>query len=167
MELNQMIFPNQVREVLSSNEVSQIQLKDGTIIRINEPNVPNYNTFKETKLNEVELEEEQAEKGHNHHKGEFGYFGHHFKTEYNELCPDCLSCGGGVVKKRKNYVLYVSKNCTESDVALKHKLKNKEKEKIKNQINEQIQEQIQDQIQEQIKENIEEQIQEKIKLILT
>ena len=128
MELNQMILPNQIREVLASNEISQIQLKDGTIIKINEPQVPNYNMVKENNLNEVELEEEQEEEGHNHHKGEIGYFGHHFKTEYSEFCPDCLSCGGGVIKRRKNYVLYVSKNCSESDVALKHKLKNKEKD---------------------------------------
>ena len=162
MEYNQMILPNQIREVLNSNEIAQIQLKDGTVLQINDIKGSNYIFEKEeNKLNEMELEEEKEE-GHSHHKGGIGYFGHHFKTEYNELCPDCLKYGG-VIKKRKNYVLYVSKNCSESDVALKHKSKKKEKEFIQEQINNQIQEQIQDQVKEQLEEDIEEQIQEQIK----
>ena len=156
-----MVLPNKIREVLNSKEVVQIQLKDGTILKINDKKESNY-IFenKENKLNEIELEEEKEER-HNHHKSGAGYFGQHFKTEYNELCPDCLNYGG-VIKKRKNYVFYVSKNCTEGDVSLKNKSKKKEKESIQEKINEQIQEQIQEQIKEDIEENIQEQIKENI-----
>ena len=156
-----MILPTQIREVLSSNEISQIQLKDGTIIRITDSNIPQYNIASQevqqsSSMNSVELEEKEG--GHNHHKG-MGYFGHHFKTQYyNNLCADCMT-GGGVVKKRKNYVLYVSKNCTENDVALKHKLRKSEKQQIKENI-QTVQEQIKENIEEQIKENIEEEIKE-------
>ena len=158
-----MILPTQIREVLSSNEISQIQLKDGTIIRITDSNIPQYNIASQevqqsSSMNSVELEEKEG--GHNHHKG-MGYFGHHFKTQYyNNLCADCMT-GGGVVKKRKNYVLYVSKNCTENDVALKHKLRKSEKQQIQENI-QTVQEQIKENIEEQIKENIEEQIKENI-----
>ena len=153
MESNQVILPTQIREILGSNDISQILLKDGTILRITgspEPKNISQNPEQEileNKAEENELEEEHE--GHNHHKGGFGYFGQHFKTEYNELCPDCMN-GGGVIKKRKNYVLYVSNNCSGNDVALKHKLKKKEKEIVQ----EKIEEQIEDQIKEQIKENI-------------
>ena len=156
-----MILPTQIREVLSSNEISQIQLKDGTIIRITDSNIPQYNIASQevqqsSSMNSVELEEKEG--GHNHHKG-MGYFGHHFKTQYyNNLCADCMT-GGGVVKKRKNYVLYVSKNCTENDVALKHKLRKSEKQQIQENI-QTVQEQIKENIEEQIKENIEEKIKE-------
>ena len=156
-----MILPTQIREVLSSNEISQIQLKDGTIIRITDSNIPQYNIASQevqqsSSMNSVELEEKEG--GHNHHKG-MGYFGHHFKTQYyNNLCADCMT-GGGVVKKRKNYVLYVSKNCTENDVALKHKLRKSEKQQIQENI-QTVQEQIKENIEEQIKENIEEEIKE-------
>ena len=169
MESNQVILPTQIREILGSNDISQILLKDGTILRITgspEPKNISQNPEQEileNKAEENELEEEHE--GHNHHKGGFGYFGQHFKTEYNELCPDCMN-GGGVIKKRKNYVLYVSNNCSGNDVALKHKLKKKEKEivqeKIEEQIEDQIKEQIKENIEEQIKENIEEQIKENI-----
>ena len=158
-----MILPTQIREVLSSNEISQIQLKDGTIIRITDSNIPQYNIASQevqqsSSMNSVELEEKEG--GHNHHKG-MGYFGHHFKTQYyNKLCADCM-IGGGVVKKRKNYVLYVSKNCTENDVALKHKLRKSEKQQIQENI-QTVQEQIKENIEEQIKENIEEEIKENI-----
>ena len=158
-----MILPTQIREVLSSNEISQIQLKDGTIIRITDSNIPQYNIASQevqqsSSMNSVELEEKEG--GHNHHKG-MGYFGHHFKTQYyNNLCADCMT-GGGVVKKRKNYVLYVSKNCTENDVALKHKLRKSEKQQIQENI-QTVQEQIKENIEEEIKENIEEQIKENI-----
>ena len=158
-----MILPTQIREVLSSNEISQIQLKDGTIIRITDSNIPQYNIASQevqqsSSMNSVELEEKEGR--HNHHKG-MGYFGHHFKTQYyNNLCADCMT-GGGVVKKRKNYVLYVSKNCTENDVALKHKLRKSEKQQIQENI-QTVQEQIKENIEEQIKENIEEQIKENI-----
>ena len=162
-----MILPTQIREVLSSNQISQIQLKDGTIIRITDSNIPQYNIQSQevqqsSSMNSVELEEKEG--GHNHHKGGMGYFGHHFKTQYyNTLCADCMT-GGGVVKKRKNYVLYVSKNCSENDVALKHKLRKSEKQQEQQQNNQVIQEQeqIKENIQEQIKENIEEQIKEQI-----
>ena len=163
MEDTQMILPTQIREVLSSNEISQIQLKDGTILRITDSNIPQYNIASQevqqsSSMNSVELEEKEG--GHNHHKG-MGYFGHHFKTQYyNNLCADCMT-GGGVVKKRKNYVLYVSKNCTENDVALKHKLRKSEKQQIQENI-QTVQEQIKENIEEEIKENIEEQIKENI-----
>ena len=156
-----MILPTQIREVLSSNEISQIQLKDGTIIRITDSNIPQYNIASQevqqsSSMNSVELEEKEG--GHNHHKG-MGYFGHHFKTQYyNNLCADCMT-GGGVVKKRKNYVLYVSKNCTENDVALKHKLRKSKKQQTQENI-QTVQEQIKENIEEQIKENIEEEIKE-------
>ena len=159
-----MILPTQIREVLSSNSISQIQLKDGTIMRIIDSNIPQYNTtsqeIQQSSMNSVEFEEKEGR--HDHHKGGIGYFGHHFKTQYyNNYCADCM-IGGGVIKKRKNYVLYVSKNCTENDVALKHKSRKSEKQQQKNQIiQEQIKENIQEQI-EQIKENIEEQIKENI-----
>lgn len=153
MESTQIIFPNQISEVLSSNNISQIQLKDGTIFQVNQ--IDNQNL----KENQIELEEER----HNHHKGGIGYFGQHFKTEYGKLCPDCSNFGG-IVKKRKNYVLYVSKNCTEGDIALKHKIKKKEKEveKIQGEIDEKIEEQIKENIEEQINEEIAEQINEQI-----
>ena len=81
-----MILPTQIREVLSSNEISQIQLKDGTIIRITDSNIPQYNIASQevqqsSSMNSVELEEKEG--GHNHHKG-MGYFGHHFKTQKKE-----------------------------------------------------------------------------------
>jgi len=167
-----MILPTQIRELLSSNNISQILLKDGTILRINDSNIPQYymesQEPQQSSMNAIDFEEREG--AHNHHKGGIGYFGHHFKTQYyNTLCADCM-IGGGVIKKRKNYVLYVSKNCTENDVALKHKLKNTKKQpsnqiiqkQIKDNIQEQIQEKINEQIEEQIKENIEEQIKENI-----
>ena len=158
MDYNQIIFPSQIKEYLSSNQISQMQLKDGTIINITDAQ---YNPQQNNQKEEMVLEPGEEE-AHNHHRIELGYFGHHFQTEYSEICPDCLN-QGGVIKKRKNYVLYVSNNCSEKDVALKHKIKKKEKEIIQDQIKEQIQEQIKDKIEEQIKENIEEQIQEQIK----
>ena len=165
MEDTQIILPTQVREVLSSNEISQIQLKDGTILRITDSNIPQYNIASQevqqtSSMNSVEFEEKEG--GHNHHKAGIGYFGHHFKTQYyNNLCADCM-IGGGVVKKRKNYVLYVSKNCSENDVALKHKLRKSEKQQQQNNQVIQEQEKVEENIQEQIKENIEEQIKEQI-----
>ena len=175
MESYQYILPTQVREYLKSNQVNQIQLKDGTIVQITD-------YIQEQKQNQPiiqtgsKLEENiETEEGHNHHKDGIGYFGQHYKTQYSNLCEDCAS--SGVIKKRQNYVLYVSKNCTERDVALKHKkrkeaakseIKEQEQiqehiqEQIKEEINEKIKEQIQEHINEQIKEHIEEQIQEHI-----
>ena len=175
MESYQYILPTQVREYLKYNQVNQIQLKDGTIVQITD-------YIQEQKQNQPiiqtgsKLEENiETEEGHNHHKDGIGYFGQHYKTQYSNLCEDCAS--SGVIKKRQNYVLYVSKNCTERDVALKHKkrkeaakseIKEQEQiqehiqEQIKEEINEKIKEQIQEHINEQIKEHIEEQIQEHI-----
>ena len=146
MDYNQIIFPSQIKEYLSSNQISQMQLKDGTIINITDAQ---YNPQQNNQKEEMVLEPGEEE-AHNHHRIELGYFGHHFQTEYSEICPDCLN-QGGVIKKRKNYVLYVSNNCSENDVALMHKIKKKEKEIIQDQIQEQIQEQIKDKIEEQIK----------------
>ena len=105
MENHQIIIPAQIREVLSSNAISHIQLKDGTILQITNSSLPQYNTssqeIQQSSAHEADFEEKEG--GHNHHKGGFGYFGHHFKTQYyNNVCTDCIS-GGGVIKKRKNY----------------------------------------------------------------
>ena len=148
MKAPQTILPSLIKQVLLSNDVAQIQLKDGTILTINDSGSKNGQYI------------DEKEENHSHHKGDIGYFGHHFKTEYTKnVCPDCMNREGAVIKKRQNYVLYVSKHCSDNDVALKHKMKNEQiKEDIKEQIKEKIEEQIQDQIVEQIKENIEEQI---------
>ena len=113
MEMNQIILPTQIREILGSNDISQILLKDGTILKITgSPDSKNVSEKKPQEIienNQEEKELEEEHEGHNHHKIGSGYFGQHFKTEYNELCPDCMNYGG-VIKKRKNYVLYVSNN---------------------------------------------------------
>lgn len=175
MEYNQTISPMKMSEFLASKEITQIKLKDGTILSINDSNnqklyEENTEEIDENQMNdEIEIEEKER---HNHYKEGKGYFGQHFKTEYSELCPDCVT-GGSIIKRRNNYVLYVSKNCSGNDVALKKKQKKKVEETkeiineqinehINEQIKEQIQERIEDQIKEQIKENIEEQIMENI-----
>ena len=43
-----------------------------------------------------------------------GQFGQHYRTEYNDVCTHLLKAKGKL-KQRKNYVLYVSKNCTEEN----------------------------------------------------
>ena len=104
MEDTQMILPTQIRQVLASNNISQIQLKDGTILKITNSTNPQYcidsKEAQQSSMKEVEFEEKEG--GHSHHKGGVGYFGHHFKTQYfNNLCADCM-IGGGVIKKRQN-----------------------------------------------------------------
>ena len=101
MEAPQTILPSLLQQALLSNDVAQIQLKDGTILTINDSASKNGQYIKEKGEN------------HSHHKGDIGYFGHHFKTEYTKnVCPDCFNREGAVIKKRQNYVLYVSKHCS-------------------------------------------------------
>ena len=166
MEYNQTISPMKMSEFLASREITQIKLKDGTILNINDSNnkklyEENTEEIDENQMNEeIEIEEKER---HNHYKEGKGYFGQHFKTEYSELCPDWVS-GGSIIKRRNNYVLYVSKNCSGNDVALKKK--QKKKEEVTNEIvNEQINRKINEHIKEQIKEEIQDQTEEQIEQI--
>jgi hypothetical protein len=97
------ILPGEVNQVLTSQQISEILLKDGTILKLS------------PSKNECSCAEKE---NHNHHKDGIGLFGQHFKTEYSQNCPDCSE--SGVIKKRKNYVLYVSKNTTDENISKKN-----------------------------------------------
>ena len=142
METKLVITPNEIRQTIANNEISQILLKDGTILKvtqnIKEQNQNNYilrNPSNQSQQNQVLYQGNSAineqdrllirenEKQHTrHHRDGMGSFGQHFKTEYNEIYGDNLK-GKGVLKHRKNYVLYVSKNCTEKNISRKNKHK--------------------------------------------
>ena len=107
--------PNDIFQTIATNQISELKLKDGTIMKFGQntgnSNLNyNYKTFKNKER-------------HNHHQDGIGSFGQHFKTEYNQLCPDCMD-GAGVLKQRQNYVLYVSKNVTEENISKKDKCNN-------------------------------------------
>ena len=104
--------PNEIFQTIATNQISELKLKDGTIMKFGQ-NTGNSN------LNYNNKTFKNKER-HNHHQDGIGSFGQHFKTEYNQLCPDCMD-GAGVLKQRQNYVLYVSKNVTNGDISKKHK----------------------------------------------
>ena len=114
--------PNDIFQTIATNQISEVKLKDGTIMKIS-PNTGNsshnnynlnYNNYENTYKNKER---------HNHHQDGIGSFGQHFKTEYSQICPDCID-GAGVLKQRQNYVLYVSKNVTEENISKKNKCDN-------------------------------------------
>ena len=110
MSYAQTISPDEIYQTIAANEISKPELKDGTILKIN----PNLKGKDNQKMN--------GQERHNHHQDGIGSFGQHFKTEYSSVCPGCISGPGAIIKKRQNYVLYVSKNVTEANIS-----KNKDK----------------------------------------
>ena len=117
------ISSREIKQTIATNQVAQLQLKDGTILRIapktgqsNQKNL-NYNKLSSQSTQYAQLNSNDNE-NHNHHQDGIGAFGQHFKTEYSQMCSDCID--GGVVKQRQNYVLYVSKNITEGNISKKH-----------------------------------------------
>ena len=133
MQASGVIFPNEIPQTLAGNQdkISQLTLKDGTILKIspktNELNQNNFILRDKISLikrkHKIEnIKKNSNDKGlHNHHQDGLGSFGQHFKTEYSQVCPDCADAPGGVIKKRQNYVLYVSKNVTEKNLSNKKK----------------------------------------------
>ena len=99
----QTISQNEIYQTIATNQVSEIKLKDGSIMKI---------ATKTSKSNQNVKNNER----HNHHQDGIGSFGQHFKTEYSRVCPDCVDDTGAIIKKRQNYVLYVSKNVTEENI---------------------------------------------------
>lgn len=129
----QAISRSEIHQTIASNQVTELQLKDGTILKIT-PGIDqsiqqNYllkakvNLIKRKHKNQTEnVQKNLNDQGiHNHHKDGLGSFGQHFKTEYGQFCPDCTEGPGGIVKRRQNYVLYVSKNVTEANLSKKKK----------------------------------------------
>ena len=133
MQTAAVIFPNEIKQTLAANQdqVSQLTLKDGTILKITpKTNLLNQNNFilkdkvtliKRKNQNENLQKNLNDEGVHNHHQDGIGSFGQHFKTEYSPVCPDCTDGPGGVIKQRQNYILYVSKNVTEENLSNKRK----------------------------------------------
>ena len=124
MQSNLSILLNEIHQTLESSQISEIKLRDGTIIKFS----PNFGQLNKKKLlrrekeNENENVQQECKENHNHHKDGMGAFGHHFKTEYSQVCPDCTQ-GCGIIKQRQNYILYVSKNVTEDNISKKNKNK--------------------------------------------
>ena len=136
MESIQSITTDEVPQALASNQVTEILLKDGTILKL----AGNSNTNSQEKYilrgldkdstlaqNQVITTESNPLQGrtvlmgnktkphyHNFKDGNMGQFGQHYRTEYNDVCTHSLKAKGKL-KQRKNYVLYVSKNCTEEN----------------------------------------------------
>ena len=124
------ISSNEIHQTLENNQITEMTLKDGTIIKISPNSIPsNQNNLlgneitlinKKKKITKKQ-QEKSGKKNHNHHRDGLGTFGQHFQTQYSQLCLDCTEGPGGIVKQRKNYILYVSKNVTEEDLAKKRK----------------------------------------------
>ena len=133
MESSQEILPEEIHQTIANNQISHITLKDGTILKISESNqltqnnqiIKDKTSLINRRKNKDKKENEQKnanDKGiHNHYKDSIGSFGQHFQTEYSQVCPDCTEGPGGIIKQRKNYVLYASKNITEANISKKHK----------------------------------------------
>ena len=134
MESSQEILPEEIHQTIANNQISHITLKDGTILEISESDqlaqnnqiIKDKTSLINRRKNKDKKENEQKnanDKGiHNHYKDSIGSFGQHFQTEYSQVCPDCTEGPGGIIKQRKNYVLYVSKNITEANISKKHKI---------------------------------------------
>ena len=133
MESSQEILPDEIHQTIANNQISHITLKDGTILRISESNqlaqnnqiIKDKTSLINRRKNKNKKENEQKNTNdkeiHNHYKDSIGSFGQHFQTEYSPVCPDCTEGPGGIIKQRKNYVLYVSKNITEANISKNHK----------------------------------------------
>ena len=129
----QAISPAEIHQTIASNQVTELKLKDGTILKISPNKVQStpQNFILNKKVNlikrKIKNQNETVQKNlndkgiHNHHKDGLGSFGQHFITEYSGFCPDCTEGPGGIVKIRQNYVLYVSKNVTEANLSKKKK----------------------------------------------
>ncbi len=121
METIQTILPNQIHQALLSNQISELKLKDGTILKIT-PILPEKGST--STLIKSQYFQQNCNYNHNHHKDDIGTFGQHFKTEYSQICPECTEVGGGIIKRRQNYILYVSNNVTKENISQKNKNKN-------------------------------------------
>ena len=129
----QAISPSEIHQTIATNQVTELQLKDVTILKISpkteQSTQQNFilkekvNLIKRKNKNQNEnVQKNLNDQGiHNHHKDGLGSFGQHFKTEYGQFCPDCTEGPGGIVKRRQNYLLYVSKNVTEGNLSKKKK----------------------------------------------
>ena len=106
------ISQNEIFQTIATNQISELQLKDGTVLKI----IPNTNNSSQNNYNLNYTQNLQSKEKHNHHQDGIGSFGQHFKTEYSQICPECME-GAGVLKQRQNYVLYVSKNVTEENIS--------------------------------------------------
>ena len=121
----QTISQNEVYQTIATNQISELKLKDGTIMKI----APKTGKTSQANniLNNQNLKNNER---HNHHQDGIGSFGQHFKTEYSRVCPDCIDDTGAIIKKRQNYVLYVSKNVTEENISKnKNKCNNQTQQK--------------------------------------
>ena len=136
MESIQSITTDEVPQALASNQVTEILLKDGTVLKLAGNSNTNFQekyilrqAGKDSTLsqNQVIATESNPLQGrtvlmgnktkphyHNFKDGNMGQFGQHYRTEYNDVCTHSLKAKGKL-KQRKNYVLYVSKNCTEEN----------------------------------------------------
>jgi hypothetical protein len=136
MESIQSITTNEVPQALATNQVTEILLKDGTVLKLagnsNSNSQEKYilrhpgkdGTFVQNQAITTENNTQQpravvlGDKAKQHHHnfkdGNLGAFGQHYRTEYNDVCTHLLKAKGKL-KQRKNYVLYVSKNCTEEN----------------------------------------------------
>ena len=127
------ISPTEVHQTIGSNQVTELKLKDGAILKISPKTGQSAqrNFILKAKVNLIKrknkiqnenvLKNLNAQGIHNHLKDGLGSFGQHFITEYSQFCPDCTEGPGGIVKRRQNYVLYVSKNVTEGNLSKKKK----------------------------------------------
>ena len=134
MESVQSITTNEVPQALASNQVTEILLKDGTVLKLagnsNKNSQEKYilrhpgkgSTLAQNQIVTTENSTEQTKvvlnrakpHYHNFKDGNMGAFGQHYRTEYNDVCTHSLNAKGKL-KQRQNYVLYVSKNCTEEN----------------------------------------------------
>ena len=110
------ISQNDLIQTLATNQISELKLKDGTIMKV----MPENGNSSQNNYHLNYTQNYQNKERHNHHQDGIGSFGQHFKTEYSHVCPDCME-GAGVLKQRQNYVLYVSKNVTEENISKKNK----------------------------------------------
>ena len=113
------ISQNEIFQAIATNQISELKLKDGTIMKV----MPETGNSSQNSYNLNYTQTFQNKEQHNHHQDGIGSFGQHFKTEYSQVCPDCMN-GAGVLKQRQNYVLYVSKNVTEENISQKKKCNN-------------------------------------------
>jgi len=136
MESIQSITTNEVPQALATNQVTEILLKDGTVLKLagnsNAKSQEKYilrhpgqdSTYVQNQVVTTETNTQQnrtvlmgnkaKQHAHNFKDGNLGAFGQHYRTEYNDVCTHSLKAKGKL-KQRKNYVLYVSKNCTEEN----------------------------------------------------
>lgn len=113
MQPNHITITRDQLKNLHDDHIAQIHLNDGTQI---------YVTEEQQEQPEGEYCTCDDITHHHHERDGPGTFGQHYETEYMDPCPNEANIGEGVLKKRDNYVFYISKNVKEPNNIKKLKI---------------------------------------------